>query len=39
LTLQIHDLVHLHKILVKLEQIKDVRTVYRVTKREARAGI
>jgi len=38
LTVQIHDLNHLHRILRKLETLKDVRRVYRVTKREARAG-
>jgi GTP pyrophosphokinase len=37
LTLQIRDLDHLHRILDKLERIRDVRTVYRVTKREASA--
>ncbi len=34
LTVQIRDLDHLHKILVKLESLKKVRRVYRVTKRE-----
>jgi guanosine-3',5'-bis(diphosphate) 3'-pyrophosphohydrolase len=34
LTVQIRDLDHLHKILVKLESLKNVRRVYRVTKRE-----
>ncbi|MGR4064926.1 MAG: RelA/SpoT family protein [Vulcanimicrobiaceae bacterium] len=34
LTIQIRDLDHLHKILTKLESIKDVRRVYRVTKRD-----
>jgi GTP pyrophosphokinase len=38
LTVQIHDLDHLHKILRKLETLKDVRRVYRVTKREAKAS-
>jgi GTP pyrophosphokinase len=38
LTVQIHDLDHLHKILRKLETLKDVRRVYRVTKREARVS-
>ena len=38
LTVQIHDLVHLHQILRKLETLKDVRRVYRVTKREARSS-
>ncbi|MGH8164546.1 MAG: TGS domain-containing protein, partial [Rhodanobacteraceae bacterium] len=36
LTVQIHDLDHLHRILRKLEQLQDVRRVYRVTKREAK---
>jgi guanosine-3',5'-bis(diphosphate) 3'-pyrophosphohydrolase len=34
LTVQIRDLDHLHKILIKLESLKNVRRVYRVTKRE-----
>src|ERR1700686_1436887 len=38
LTLEIANLVHLHKVLEKLRAIKDVRTVYRVTKREAKSG-
>ncbi|HEV2261158.1 MAG TPA: bifunctional (p)ppGpp synthetase/guanosine-3',5'-bis(diphosphate) 3'-pyrophosphohydrolase [Candidatus Rubrimentiphilum sp.] len=38
LTVQIHDLDHLHKILRKLEHLKDVRRVYRATKREAKAS-
>ncbi len=37
LTVQIRDLDHLHKILVKLETLKNVRRVYRVTKRERSA--
>jgi GTP diphosphokinase / guanosine-3',5'-bis(diphosphate) 3'-diphosphatase len=37
LTLQIRDLDHLHKLLVKLETLKNVRRVYRVTKRERTA--
>ncbi|MBV8198749.1 MAG: bifunctional (p)ppGpp synthetase/guanosine-3',5'-bis(diphosphate) 3'-pyrophosphohydrolase [Candidatus Eremiobacteraeota bacterium] len=37
LTIQIRDLNHLHKILVKLETLKNVRRVYRVTKRERTA--
>ncbi|MBV9232620.1 MAG: bifunctional (p)ppGpp synthetase/guanosine-3',5'-bis(diphosphate) 3'-pyrophosphohydrolase [Candidatus Eremiobacteraeota bacterium] len=37
LTVQIRDLDHLHKILVKLEGLKNVRRVYRVTKRERSA--
>jgi (p)ppGpp synthase/HD superfamily hydrolase len=38
LTVQIHDLDHLHQILRKLETLKDIRRVYRVTKREAKAS-
>jgi GTP pyrophosphokinase len=38
LTLQINNLDHLHKVLEKLRTLKDVRSVYRVTKREARAS-
>jgi len=38
LTLQINHLDHLHKVLEKLRTLKDVRSVYRVTKREARAS-
>jgi guanosine-3',5'-bis(diphosphate) 3'-pyrophosphohydrolase len=38
LTLQISNLDHLHKVLNKLRTLKDVRNVYRVTKREARAS-
>lgn len=38
LTLEIRDLQHLHKILARLSQIRDVRDVYRVTKRELRAN-
>jgi guanosine-3',5'-bis(diphosphate) 3'-pyrophosphohydrolase len=38
LTVQIHDLDHLHQILRKLETLKDVRRVYRVTKREAKTS-
>jgi GTP pyrophosphokinase len=34
LTVQISDLDHLHKIITKLEHLKTVRRVYRVTKRE-----
>ena len=37
LTVQIRDLDHLHKLLVKLETLKNVRRVYRVTKRERTA--
>ncbi|MDQ2907921.1 MAG: bifunctional (p)ppGpp synthetase/guanosine-3',5'-bis(diphosphate) 3'-pyrophosphohydrolase [Candidatus Eremiobacteraeota bacterium] len=38
LTLQINDLAHLHRVLEKLRTLRDVRAVYRVTKREARAS-
>ncbi|HEV3156819.1 MAG TPA: bifunctional (p)ppGpp synthetase/guanosine-3',5'-bis(diphosphate) 3'-pyrophosphohydrolase [Candidatus Baltobacteraceae bacterium] len=38
LTLQINDLDHLHRVLERIRNVRDVRTVYRVTKREARAG-
>ena len=38
ITAQINDLDHLQKLLRKLGGIKDVRDVWRVTKREARAG-
>jgi guanosine-3',5'-bis(diphosphate) 3'-pyrophosphohydrolase len=34
LTVQIRDLDHLHKLLTKLGNLKNVRRVYRVTKRE-----
>jgi GTP diphosphokinase / guanosine-3',5'-bis(diphosphate) 3'-diphosphatase len=34
LTVQIRDLDHLHKLLTKLESLKNIRRVYRVTKRE-----
>jgi guanosine-3',5'-bis(diphosphate) 3'-pyrophosphohydrolase len=34
LTIQIHDLDHLHKILSRLQGLREVRRVYRVTKRE-----
>ncbi|MGB8964136.1 MAG: bifunctional (p)ppGpp synthetase/guanosine-3',5'-bis(diphosphate) 3'-pyrophosphohydrolase [Candidatus Cybelea sp.] len=37
LTVQIRDLDHLHKLLTKLEALKNVRRVYRVTKRERTA--
>ncbi|HZY95846.1 MAG TPA: bifunctional (p)ppGpp synthetase/guanosine-3',5'-bis(diphosphate) 3'-pyrophosphohydrolase [Candidatus Cybelea sp.] len=37
LTIQIRDLDHLHKLLTKLETLKNVRRVYRVTKRERTA--
>jgi GTP pyrophosphokinase len=38
LTVQIRDLDHLHKLLTKLEGLKGVRRVYRVTKREKSAA-
>jgi GTP pyrophosphokinase len=38
LTVQIRDLDHLHQILRKLETLKDIRRVYRVTKREAKTS-
>ncbi len=38
LTVQIRDLDHLHKLLTKLEALKNVRRVYRVTKREKSAA-
>jgi len=38
LTLQISNVEHLHKVLSKLRTLRDVRNVYRVTKREARAS-
>jgi guanosine-3',5'-bis(diphosphate) 3'-pyrophosphohydrolase len=38
LTLQISNLDHLHKVLGKLRTLRDVRNVYRVTKREVRAS-
>jgi len=38
LTLQISNLDHLHKVLNKLRTLRDVRNVYRVTKREVRAS-
>jgi GTP pyrophosphokinase len=38
ITAQIRDLDHLHTLLSKLGTIKDVRSVWRVTKREARAS-
>jgi len=37
-SLQIRDLDHLSRILAKIKQLADVRTAYRVTKREARVG-
>ncbi len=38
LTLQINDLAHLHRVLEKLRTLREVRNVYRVSKREARAS-
>jgi len=38
ITAQITNIDHLQKLLYKLEHLKEVRTVYRVTKREARVG-
>ncbi|MBC5815989.1 MAG: bifunctional (p)ppGpp synthetase/guanosine-3',5'-bis(diphosphate) 3'-pyrophosphohydrolase [Candidatus Eremiobacteraeota bacterium] len=38
LTVQITDLDHLHRILRKLESLKGIRKVYRVTKREAKSS-
>ncbi len=38
LTLLITDLDHLHKVIEKLRTLRDVRSVYRVTKREVRAS-
>ena len=38
LTLQISNLDHLHKVMERLRTLRDVRNVYRVTKREARAS-
>jgi GTP pyrophosphokinase len=38
LTLQIRDLDHLHRVIERLRTIRDVRNVYRVTKREVRAS-
>jgi GTP diphosphokinase / guanosine-3',5'-bis(diphosphate) 3'-diphosphatase len=38
LTVMIRDLDHLHKILTKLESLRNVRRVYRVTKREKSAA-
>ena len=37
LTVQIRDLEHLHRIITRLEMLKNVRDVYRVTKRERAA--
>jgi GTP pyrophosphokinase len=38
ITAQITNIEHLQKLLAKLSNLKDVRAVYRVTKREARAS-
>jgi GTP pyrophosphokinase len=38
-SLQIRDLNHLSAILGKVNKVRDVRSAYRVTKREARAGL
>ncbi|HTD37554.1 MAG TPA: bifunctional (p)ppGpp synthetase/guanosine-3',5'-bis(diphosphate) 3'-pyrophosphohydrolase [Candidatus Limnocylindrales bacterium] len=38
LTAQINDLDHLQKLLRKLQNVKEVRNVWRVTKREAKAS-
>jgi GTP pyrophosphokinase len=38
LTLQISNLDHLHKVMERFRSLRDVRNVYRVTKREARAS-
>ncbi|MDQ2871624.1 MAG: bifunctional (p)ppGpp synthetase/guanosine-3',5'-bis(diphosphate) 3'-pyrophosphohydrolase [Candidatus Eremiobacteraeota bacterium] len=38
LTVQIHDLDHLHRILRRLEMLEEIRRVYRVSKREARSA-
>jgi GTP pyrophosphokinase len=38
LTLQISNIEHLHRVLEKFRTLRDVRNVYRVTKREARAS-
>ncbi|MDQ2866259.1 MAG: bifunctional (p)ppGpp synthetase/guanosine-3',5'-bis(diphosphate) 3'-pyrophosphohydrolase [Candidatus Eremiobacteraeota bacterium] len=38
LTVQIRDLAHLHTLLTKLEGLKNIRRVYRVTKREKTAS-
>jgi len=36
MTAQISDLDHLHSLLKKIGHVRDVRNVWRVTKREAR---
>jgi (p)ppGpp synthase/HD superfamily hydrolase len=38
ITAQITNLDHLHTLLRKLSNVKDVRAVFRVTKREARVS-
>jgi hypothetical protein len=38
ITAQITNIEHLQKLLYKLEYLKEVRTVFRVTKREARVS-
>jgi hypothetical protein len=38
LTVQISNIEHLHTLLRKLQALKDVRNVWRVTKREARVS-
>jgi guanosine-3',5'-bis(diphosphate) 3'-pyrophosphohydrolase len=38
ITAQITNIEHLQKLLYKLEHLKEVRTVFRVTKREARVS-
>ncbi len=38
ISVQIRDLDQLHKLITKLESLKDVRRVYRVTKRERASG-
>jgi len=37
-SLEIRDLNHLSQLLGKIGRVRDVRSAYRVTKREARAG-
>jgi guanosine-3',5'-bis(diphosphate) 3'-pyrophosphohydrolase len=37
-SLEIKDLEHLSRILTRVSRVRDVRSAYRVTKREARAG-
>jgi (p)ppGpp synthase/HD superfamily hydrolase len=38
ITAQITNIDHLQKLLYKLEHLKEVKAVYRVTKREARVS-